>query len=187
LGSEQFQAAPLAALVWDLDFWPAPGSFFAATNFWFFDLFGESSAEDVNFYLGRYFIMLPLTPSEMGALGGVYLMPEFQPLYDFEDSHFSFWFGPEVGKMLSPGNIAYVKPGWGVDVTKVWGDHAPGRSHWRTESAGIRFLETPINHRPGWCHSWVITVPSAPCPIAKMGIVPRGGFRTVNRRAILCL
>ena len=115
LGSEQFQASPMVAIVKNLDFWPAPGAFIAGMNFWFFDVFGESSAEDVSFYLGRWFIMLPLTPPEMKFVGGMYLLPEFQPLYDFEDDHFSFWYAPEVGKMLSPGNIVYAKPGWGID------------------------------------------------------------------------
>ena len=28
---------------------------------------------------------------------------------------FSFWIAPEIGKLLSPGNVFYAKPGWGVD------------------------------------------------------------------------
>jgi hypothetical protein len=34
--------------------------------------------------------------------------------YDFEADDFSIWIGPEFGKMLSPGRILYVKPGWGI-------------------------------------------------------------------------
>jgi len=47
---------------------------------------------------------------------GIYLLPEFQPVYDFENDEFSFWAGPEFGKILSAGNVVYVKPGWGVDA-----------------------------------------------------------------------
>ena len=42
-------------------------------------------------------------------------MPEFQPIYDFENDEFSLWIGPEVGKMLAPGRIIYAKPGWGIE------------------------------------------------------------------------
>jgi hypothetical protein len=115
LGSEQFQIGPMFAVVKDIEAYPAPGAFFAAMNFYFFDAFGESSRPDVSMYVGRWFLMFPLTPPEKGPLwGGWYMLPEMQPVYDFENSHFSFWFAPEIGKMLSPGNIAYVKPGWGI-------------------------------------------------------------------------
>ena len=30
--------------------------------------------------------------------------------------------GPEFGKMLGPGNILYIKPGWGVDSDELQGD-----------------------------------------------------------------
>jgi hypothetical protein len=38
-----------------------------------------------------------------------------QPIYDFENSNFSLWIAPEFGKILAPGVITYLKPGWGVD------------------------------------------------------------------------
>jgi hypothetical protein len=58
----------------------------------------------------------PLTPADVGPiLWGWYLMPEFQPVYDWENTNFSFWVGPELGKVLAPGRIVYVKPGFGVD------------------------------------------------------------------------
>ena len=44
--------------------------------------------------------MLPLRPPG-GIFGGIYALPEMQPIYDFENSHFSFWIGPEV---LSDGS-----------------------------------------------------------------------------------
>ena len=43
-------------------------------------------------------------------------------MYDFEEEHFSFWAGPEVGKMLAPGRIMYFKPGFGVDPDAPEGD-----------------------------------------------------------------
>ncbi len=46
---------------------------------------------------------------------GIYLLLELQPVYDFEFDEFSFWIGPEFGKIVSEGNIVYVKPGWGID------------------------------------------------------------------------
>ena len=51
--------------------------------------------------------------------GGIYLMPEFQPIYDFEADDFSLWIGPELGKIASPGRIAYIKPGWGIDNSEA--------------------------------------------------------------------
>ena len=109
LGSETFAAAPMFAYVKDLDFWPAPGAFFAAMNFYFTDVWKDDSREDVSSYVGRWFLMLPLHPS------GIYMLPEFQPIYDFEEEEFSFWVGPEIGKLLAPGRIIYMKPGWGAD------------------------------------------------------------------------
>ncbi len=64
-------------------------------------------------YVGRWFFMQPLTPPGKWW-GGFYLLPEFQPAYDFIANDFSIWIAPEVGKMLSPGKILYLKPGWGI-------------------------------------------------------------------------
>ncbi len=122
LGTEQFQLGPLFAYVTDFEWYPAPGSFGAFMNFYFFDVFGEGDRPDVSFYLGRWFFMFPLTPPEKGLLGGIYAMPEVQPLYDFEEDHFSLWVGPEVGKMLAPGRILYLKPGIGIDPDEDKGD-----------------------------------------------------------------
>jgi len=51
--------------------------------------------------------------------GGFFLLPEFQPIYDFETNDFSAWIGVELGKMLAPGRIAYIKPGWGIDNSET--------------------------------------------------------------------
>ncbi|MBW1759727.1 MAG: hypothetical protein JRI88_05340 [Deltaproteobacteria bacterium] len=116
LGGEQFLIKPMVTIVRDIGFWPAPGAFLALMNFYSFDAWGDSDRDDVSQYIGRYFFMLPVHPS------GIYLLPEVQVIYDFENSHFSAWIGPEVGKLLAPGRIIYVKPGFGVDSDDNSGD-----------------------------------------------------------------
>jgi hypothetical protein len=108
LGGETFVIKPQLTVVRDIGFWPAPGAFFALMNFYGFDAWKDSGREDVSQYIGRYFFMLPLHPS------GIYTLPEVQFIYDFEDSHSSLWVGPEVGKLLAPGRILYLKPGFGI-------------------------------------------------------------------------
>jgi len=117
LGSETMVLAPMAANIWDLKFWPGPGAFAALMHFYKFDIFKDDGRPDVDMYVGRYFMMLPLNEKHK-----IYALPEFQPVYDFENSHFSFWFGPEFGKMLAPGRIVYLKPGWGIDPDGPAGD-----------------------------------------------------------------
>ena len=107
LGSESFIVAPGVVYAKNLGFWPGP-AFFASMNFYAFDAWKDASRADVSQYRGRWFFMLPLHPS------GIYALPELQPVYDFENGDFSFWIGPEFGKMLAPGQILYVKPGFGI-------------------------------------------------------------------------
>ncbi len=116
LGTEKFRIAPMITPIWDLGFWPAPGAFMALMNFYEFDAFGETSRGDISMYKGRYFWMLPLHRS------GIYALPEIQFIYDFENSDSSFWFGPEFGKLLAPGRIIYVKPGWGIATDSLSGE-----------------------------------------------------------------
>ena len=54
---------------------------------------------------------------DLGAWAGLYLLPELQPVYDFENSEFSLWFAPEFGKVYEEGRIFYIKPGW--DITSL--------------------------------------------------------------------
>jgi hypothetical protein len=137
LGSDQFQIGPMFAYVKDFDWYPAPGAFGAFMNFYFFDVFGDNDREDVSYYIGRWFFMFPLTPPDKGPiLGGWYALPEVQPIYDFEEDHFSFWAGPEIGKMLAPGRIMYFKPGFGVDPEADKGDR-----DWTFEVGFRWFLE----------------------------------------------
>ena len=111
LGSETFSMAPMVVQIADLKFWPGPGAFAAFMHFYQFDITKDASREDQSMYIGRYFVMLPLSKKFM-----LYALPEFQPIYDFIDDEFSFWAAPEFGKMLGGGNVLYLKPGWGVNV-----------------------------------------------------------------------
>jgi hypothetical protein len=88
--------------------------FFAALNLYFFDVYKKDSAPETSRYVGKWFYMQPLTKPGPWW-GGLFLLPEFQPIYDFKTSDFSAWIGVELGKMLAPGRILYIKPGWGID------------------------------------------------------------------------
>jgi len=102
--------APIVGAVWDM---PLHG-FIAMLNLYYFDVYKEDGTPDTSRYVGRWFYMQPLTPPGPWY-GGLYLMPEFQPIYDFETEDFSAWAGLEFGKMFAPGRIGYIKPGWGFD------------------------------------------------------------------------
>ena len=52
-------------------------------------------------------------------MDGLYILTEFQPVYDFENDDFDLWIAPEFGKIVKPGFIVYGKPGWGVDRDKA--------------------------------------------------------------------
>jgi hypothetical protein len=130
LGAETFSIAPNITYVRDLKAWPGPGAFFALMNFYQFDVFKDDARADQSMYIGRWFVMLPLSKRFK-----LYTLPEFQPIYDFENEHFSFWFGPEFGKMMGPGDILYLKPGWGVSPDETQGDR-----DWSFELGWRKFL-----------------------------------------------
>jgi hypothetical protein len=110
LGGNALKFAPIVGVVADM---PLHG-FVAALNLYYFDVYKESSAPSTSRFVGRWFYMQPLTrPGPWW--GGLFLLPEYQPIYDFETNDFSSWIGVEFGKMFSPGKIAYIKPGWGID------------------------------------------------------------------------
>jgi hypothetical protein len=102
--------SPIAGFVFDTPF----HGFIAMLNLYFVDVYKEDSAPKTSRYVGRVFLMQPLTKPGPWW-GGLFLLPEFQPIYDFETEDFSSWIGVEFGKMLAPGKIAYVKPGWGIN------------------------------------------------------------------------
>jgi len=109
LGGDALLFAPIVGFVWDM---PLHG-FIAMLHLYYFDLYKEAEAPDTSRYVGRWFYMQPL--SRPGPwYGGLYVMPELQPVYDFETDDFSSWLGVEFGKMFAPGRIGYIKPGWGL-------------------------------------------------------------------------
>jgi cell division protein FtsB len=110
LAGDAFLFAPIVAFVFDMPF----HGFIASLNLYFFDVYKEDSAPKTSRYVGKWFYMQPLTKPGPWW-GGFFLLPEFQPIYDFETNDFSAWIGVELGKMLAPGRIAYIKPGWGID------------------------------------------------------------------------
>ena len=114
LGGDAFLFAPIVSVVLDM---PAHG-FFAMLNLYYFDVFKKDSAPETSQYVGRWFYMQPLTPP--GEWWGLFfVMPEFQPVYDFEAEDFSLWIGLEIGKIVDPGKVAYVKPGWGINNSEL--------------------------------------------------------------------
>jgi hypothetical protein len=102
--------APIVAFVFDM---PLHG-FIAALNLYYFDVYKKDSAPETSQFVGKWFYMQPLTKPGPWW-GGLFLLPEFQPIYDFKTSDFSAWIGVELGKMMAPGRILYIKPGWGID------------------------------------------------------------------------
>ncbi len=92
-----------------------PG-FLAMMNFYDFDIFGSDPVTKVSKYRGRWFAMIPLAKPGPGLFDGIYLLPELQPVYDFEatDDEFSLWLAPEIGKLVSKSFVMYAKPGWGI-------------------------------------------------------------------------
>jgi|GEM_PF-1587336 hypothetical protein len=109
LGGDALLFAPIVGFVWDM---PLHG-FIAMLHLYYFDVYKKADAPDTSRYVGRWFYMQPL--SRPGPwYGGLYVMPELQPVYDFETDDFSSWIGIEFGKMFAPGRIGYIKPGWGI-------------------------------------------------------------------------
>jgi hypothetical protein len=109
LAGDALLFAPIAAIVLDM---PLHG-FIAMLNLYYFDLYRDDSTPKTSRYVGKWFYMQPLTKPGPWW-GGIFLLPEFQPIYDFETEDFSAWVGVELGKMFAPGRIAYIKPGWGI-------------------------------------------------------------------------
>jgi len=105
--------APIVGFVWDMPLY----GFVAMLNLYYIDVYKEAGTPDTSRFVGRWFYMQPL--SKPGPwYGGLYLMPEFQPIYDFETKDYSSWLGLEFGKMFAPGRIGYIKPGWGLDKSE---------------------------------------------------------------------
>ena len=114
LAGDAFLFAPIVAVVVDM---PLHG-FFAALNLYFFDVYKTDSAPETSRYVGKWFYMQPLTKPGRWW-GGLFILPELQPIYDFKTDDFSLWLGLEIGKVVGEGKIAYIKPGWGLDNSEA--------------------------------------------------------------------
>ena len=128
IGGDALIMSPGFAVAFDAPFPKPPFSlgFFALMNFYDFDAFREKNRDNTSRVRGRWFWMQPLskpTPQlSVFDFSGLYIMTELQPVYDIENEHFSFWIGPEFGKILAPGHVLYVKPGFGIDPDADEGD-----------------------------------------------------------------
>ena len=119
LSGKAWVLSPAIIFVADIPGPPPFGlGFLALMNFYDFDVVNDNANSDISRYRGRYFWMQPLTKPG-GILGGLYLLPEAQFTYDFENDHKSWWIAPELGKMVEPGVLVYGKPGWGIDPDVV--------------------------------------------------------------------
>ena len=120
--------SPAIVTVFDAPFDKLPFSlgFFAMMNFYDFHAWKDESRGGTSRWRGRWFWMQPLskpTPEfSIFDTSGLYVMTELQPVYDFKQDHFSFWVGPEFGKVVlleGGGKVQsmtfYAKPGWGWD------------------------------------------------------------------------
>ncbi len=101
LAGNSFKLAPILGLVIDTPMY----GFFAMLHLYYFDVYKTDAAPTTSLYVGRWFYMQPLTPP--GEWWGLfYLMPEYQPIYNFETKDFSSWLGVEFGKIITEGNVA---------------------------------------------------------------------------------
>jgi hypothetical protein len=114
LGGDVTVMSPMYVYVKDVQI-TGPG-FFAFANLYDFSLFKSAGQKSVSRYTGRWFAMIPLAKPGPKLLDGLYLLPEMQPVYNFErdENKFSLWFAPELGKLLSKKLVVYGKPGWGI-------------------------------------------------------------------------
>jgi hypothetical protein len=114
IGTEVTIASPMYVYVKNVQI-TGPG-FLAMMNFYDFDAFGSDPVTKVSKYRGRWFAMIPLAKPGPNFLDGWYLLPELQPVYDFEadDDAFSLWLAPELGKLVADNFVMYAKPGWGI-------------------------------------------------------------------------
>jgi hypothetical protein len=138
LGGDAWILSPGFVFVTDMPFESPPLGlgFLALMNFYDFELVSDETNEggvqtdnEVSRFRGRWFWMQPLSKPAFADdpddktfhifdTTGLYMMTEFQPVYDFREDEFSFWYGPEFGKIIREGNIIYFKPGWGIDNDK---------------------------------------------------------------------
>ena len=116
LGGDTTIVSPMLVVVADIPGEPPFGlGFVAMMNFYDFDVDKGDTGSNVERYRGRWFWMQPLAKPGPGLTDGIYILTEFQPVYDFRTDDFDLWMGPEFGKIISEGKIVYIKPGVGFD------------------------------------------------------------------------
>lgn len=105
LGTEKYTFSPIIVPMYA----GGPNWFIAPMIFPYkFDYAGDDGRADIEQTMCRCFAMYAWQ-------SGWYLLPELQPIWDWQQDEFSLYVMPEVGKILSPGTIAYFKPGFGID------------------------------------------------------------------------
>ncbi|MHC4287021.1 MAG: hypothetical protein ACYSSJ_01820 [Planctomycetota bacterium] len=120
LGGDTTIISPGITYVTDLPGGPPFGlGFLAFMNFYDFDVDKGDTGQDYDRFRGRWFWMQPLSKPGPNLGDGLYMLTEFQPVYDFDASEFDLWMGPEFGKIIKEGQIMYVKPGWAFDPDPV--------------------------------------------------------------------
>jgi hypothetical protein len=113
IGGNEWILSPGITFVTDLPGGPPFGlGFFAMMNFYDTNAWRDDGYEWTSRYRGRWFWMQPLTKPGPRLWDGLYMLTEFQPIYDFEENDFDLWVGPEFGNILKEGVIMYAKPGW---------------------------------------------------------------------------
>ncbi len=116
LGTDTTTVAPMLTFVTDLPGGPPFGlGFLVLMNVYDFDVDKGGAGSDVEQFRGRWLWMQPLSKPGANLGDGLYMLTEFQPVYNFRTDDFDFWFGPELGKIIKDGQIIYIKPGVGFD------------------------------------------------------------------------
>jgi hypothetical protein len=116
LGTDTTTVAPMLTFVTDLPGGPPFGlGFLVLMNVYDFDVDKGGAGSDVEQFRGRWLWMQPLSKPGPNPGDGLYMLTEFQPVYNFRTDDFDFWFGPELGKIIKDGQIIYIKPGVGFD------------------------------------------------------------------------
>ncbi len=125
LGSDTWVLSPGFVVVQDT---PTFG-FIAAMFFYDFNAIKSSDESYVSRFRARIFWLQPFSKPGPNLFDGMYMMPEFQPIYDMREGRFSMWIGPEFGKIMKMDDhptidtiSVYAKPGWGWAPHDVGGD-----------------------------------------------------------------
>ena len=136
LGSDSWILSPGFAVVQDT---PTYG-FIAAMFFYDFSTIKDGDEPYTSRFRARIFWLQPFSKPGPGLLDGIYMMPEFQPIYDLHEQRFSLWVGPEFGKIMKMDKhptidtiSLYAKPGWG------WAPDAVGGDREFSMEIGVRF------------------------------------------------